>query len=151
MLELRAVRARDKCLTTDVAKENAAFYRSEGMPMELRTAELLMSEEKIFSQKPIPLVMIPDQVYLIRNEDLVIVDTKCRKNRIVTDKERLQFSLYRMGLQNTRHPKLRGLNVRPYGYVRFVVNGRVSYTKVDTFTDEQLVHIWLSTYCDREQ
>ncbi len=112
----------------------------EGMPEELRTARLLFSEQPLWAHKPIPLYGVPDQVYLTRDNELVLVDTKNRSRPRVTLKDVVQLSVYLVILRYARHPAIVGRAARPYAYVRCETHGKVQYLAVRLLTTEQILH-----------
>lgn len=108
-----------------------AWLCQENMPQQLRKAKLLMNEEFIsndlFNGKV-------DQVYQLKNNILIIVDTKTHAK--VTLSDILQLSIYRYILKDTKHL------ISDFAYVRHAVNNQIFYTKVkllDSFIIKGLI------------
>lgn len=105
----------------------------EGMPAELATGRLLLSERPVWTAYPIPLYGIPDQVYMTPDGALVPVDTKSRRRASSSVRDVVQLSVYRAIFAYTDHPLLRGRSVRPYGYLRLARDGCVRYVRVTLY------------------
>tara|TARA_R110002095_G_scaffold83032_1_gene72074 strand:+ start:531 stop:1172 length:642 start_codon:yes stop_codon:yes gene_type:complete len=106
----------------------------EGMPGEIRTAKLLMSEMPIACSAPTALHGTPDQVYKLKSGQLVPVDTKTGSGRVYLSVI-VQLSVYRTILIS------RGHCVAPYGYVRLVEGGNVRYERVDLWSPQRVVDL----------
>ena len=96
-----------------------AWLCQENMPQILRKAHLFMNEEFISNEYFKGKV---DQVYQLKNNTLIIVDTKSHTK--VTLSDLLQLSIYRYMLKNNN------LNVSKYAYIRHATKGNIFYTKV---------------------
>ena len=96
-------------------RQRAAFFDREGMPDDLLLARLVLSEERLICDHPIPLSGRPDQVYRTDDNQLIIVDSKTRKRTKVYDKDRAQLSGYKVVIEHCGHRTVRGLVVRDYG------------------------------------
>lgn len=55
-----------------------AWWKSENMPYELRSATLFLSEQDISTTQPVPMHGRVDQVYQTKNGVLIPLDTKLR-------------------------------------------------------------------------
>jgi hypothetical protein len=111
----------------------------EGMPQELRTAVLLLSESPLWTRKPLCFYGIPDQVYLALDGELILVDTKSRRHSRVTLSDVIQMSVYLLLLRHSRHPAVRGRGVRPYAYVRCETDNKVEYLAVHLLGTEEIM------------
>lgn len=56
-----------------------AWWKSENMPYELRSATLFLSEQDISTTQPVPMHGRVDQVYKAKNGVLIPLDTKLRQ------------------------------------------------------------------------
>tara|TARA_R110001583_G_scaffold141929_2_gene294217 strand:- start:1264 stop:1905 length:642 start_codon:yes stop_codon:yes gene_type:complete len=110
------------------------WQSSEGMPDEIKRAKLFMSEENISCLLPTALHGTPDQVYRTSGGDLIPVDTKTGGGRLYLS-HTVQLSVYRTILIGMGH------SVTSYGYVRLVVDRRVTYKKVELWTPERIVQL----------
>lgn len=121
-----------------------AWMRRENMPTELRSATLVLNEERLTCDAPVPMVGQPDQVYALLDGDLVIVDTKVRKWARAYKKDIAQLSVNRMLLLHSDHPAIAGRQVKPYGYIRVESSLRgVTYIRVDLRSQSEVFHWWL--------
>ena len=114
----------------------------EGMPAALRGAELVLSEELICTQHPVPLHGRPDQVYRLERGlgPLVIVDTKRSVTGRVTPDMVVQLSVYATILRHAPLPGCGGVEVAPWGFVRLTQRGRKPrYVRVTLWTDQDIV------------
>jgi len=156
MDDLRAIWRRDKVWTTAESEKLMEWFRMENMPDELKTAELVMAEEMFYTQKPIPLSLKPDQIYLTKDNWLVPVDTKTRYHREVTMKDIIQISYYKMGMRYTWEKRFsdnkgKKHKIAPYGYIRLAKEScRPIYVKVKLLSDDQLMDIWLATILEEK-
>ena len=127
------------------------------MPVELQNAELILSEEKFFCQKPFPQVMKPDQLYLNEHGLIVPVDTKRRWEPALTWKDVIQVSAYGVGIRHTWHEKLVGKEVASYGYIRFAVPDRregaetIIYKRFKMLSEAKVIELWLLKHLPRER
>ena len=115
------------------------FFRDEHMPTELQSASLVLSEERMRCDYPVPLSGQVDQVYRTTSGDLILVDTKTRKKPTVYESDRMQLSSYKVLLNHGDHPVARGVPVRGYGYIRFLIAGRPRYVRVGLASEAQVV------------
>lgn len=113
----------------------------ERMPAEIADGRLLLSESPVWSEYPIALYGIPDQVYVTPDGALVSVDTKTRAKRFVTVRDVVQLSVYRTIFIYTGHPQLKGRSTRPYGYLRIVSDGRTDYVRVRLYVAEIIMKL----------
>ena len=114
----------------------------ERMPRALRQAELVLSEELISTQHPVPLHGRPDQVYRLERGlgPLVIVDTKRSVTGRVTPDMVIQLSVYATILRHAPLPGHEGVEVGPWAFVRFTRCGRKPrYVRVILWTDQDIV------------
>lgn len=106
------------------------WVESEGMPLELQLARLIMSETPVSTLFPRPLHGTPDQVFMTRKGKLVLVDTKVRRNGRVKHSDIIQLGVYRIILSQTRREP-----IARHGYIRVVqqigTQRRVSYRRVN--------------------
>jgi len=117
------------------------YVAREHLPKELRreVALLVLSEGgraadfpihrkrngEIYTDYPIPLQGIPDQVYRRKaDKKLIVVDTKARKSFKVYPADKLQLSIYAYILHYGYN-----LPVENYGYIRLEKQGLVRYVK----------------------
>lgn len=108
------------------------------MPAEIASAPLVMSERRLSTNRPIPLIARVDQVFLIEGR-LVPVETKTRFLREVFDYDRIELGVQAVVLRHANVPGLRDYPVADYGYVRLVrPDGSVAYRRT-SFPDEQQV------------
>lgn len=123
------------------SRELRRWQDAEGLPDELRTATLAMSECDISCSEPVPLHGRVDQVYRTARGVLISVDTKVRKRHCVRRSDVVQLSVYAMALSQ-RHEA----PVASYGYVRTVVEApdgdSVRYYRVRLFKPRVLVALW---------
>jgi hypothetical protein len=97
------------------------------MPAELATARLVLSEKRLTTNRPVPLVARMDQVFLVQGR-LVPVETKTRFLRQVYEADRIQLGVQAVVLRHAKHRSTAGHPVANYGYVRLVrPDGTVSY------------------------
>ncbi len=104
------------------------------MPAEIRKGRLLLSERPVWTEYPIPLYGIPDEVYLVSGDALVLVDTKVRPLPVVSVRDAVQLSVYRAILSYTQDALFRGRVSQPYGYIRFSWNGSIRYVRVQLYS-----------------
>ncbi|WP_448205374.1 hypothetical protein [Azospirillum sp. sgz302134] len=116
----------------------------ERMPAELRTAQLLLSEEPLRALAPIPLAGQPDQVYVTADGCLVPVETKTRRRAIVYDRDVAQMSVYGVLLEHAKDERLEPYEAARYGYLRLVLPERVQYVKVPLASEEAVAKMWLN-------
>lgn len=122
----------------------------EGIPAEIRRGRLLLSERPVWSEYPIPLYGIPDQVYEVAGSSLLVVDTKVRPRPAVSIRDAVQLSVYRAILTYTRHPLFKGRTTQPYGYLRFCWNGCVRYMRLQLYSVDAVMRLALA-YLQAEQ
>lgn len=115
------------------------WQRAETMPLELRTAELLLSECPVWTYTPLPLHGVPDQVYEALNGDLIVVDTKARRAPRVYLSDIVQLSVYGVILRHTRFAPVASRTVRPYGYVRCRGNQSVHYVRAQLLSEADVI------------
>lgn len=114
------------------------------MPAEIRKGKLLLSERPVWAGYPMPLYGIPDQVYLVPGDALVVVDTKVRTRPVPSMRDVVQLSVYRTILTYTQHPLLRGTPSRSYGYVRFSWDGVTRYVRVQLYSVDAVMRLALA-------
>ncbi|WP_207461290.1 PD-(D/E)XK nuclease family protein [Azospirillum sp. SYSU D00513] len=119
-----------------------AWLYLEGLPQELRTASLLLSEQEIRTHLPVPLHGIPDQVFLTAEGLMVVVDTKTRPLARVRFSDVVQLSTYALILASTTDPRLAHRRVAAHGYVRLVSGVDVRYERVALLPAAEVVGIW---------
>ena len=114
---------------------------SERLPWELRDAIIFLNERDIATRSPFPLHGRPDQVLQLRDQSLVILDTKTRDYVFVHLSDIIQLSVYAVILSG------QGYRVRPYGYIRLVLRNtepkKVRYVKVRLLKTKQIQKLWL--------
>lgn len=108
------------------------------MPAEIASARLVLSERRLSTNRPIPLVARVDQVFLVHGQ-LVPVETKTRFLREVYDYDRIELGVQAVVLRHANVVGLRDYPVADYGFVRLVrPDGTVAYRRT-SFPDEQQV------------
>jgi hypothetical protein len=111
------------------SSQDPAYHTLERsrMPAELATARLVLSEKRLSTNRPFPLVARMDQVFLVHGR-LVPVETKTRFLRQVYDADRIQLGVQAVVLRHAKHRLTAGYPVADYGYVRLVrPDGSVAY------------------------
>lgn len=108
------------------------------MPREIASARLMLSERRLSTNRPIPLIARVDQVFLVQGR-LVPVETKTRFLREVFDYDRIELGVQAVVLRHAKEPGLRDYPVADYGYVRLVrPDGSVAYRRT-SFPDESQI------------
>lgn len=77
-----------------------AWWKSENMPYELRSATLFLSEQDISTTQPVPMHGRVDQVYKAKNGVLIPLDTKLRQVNHIYESDIIQLSVYRVILSH---------------------------------------------------
>lgn len=122
----------------DQPSEYEATERA-AMPAEIATARLVLSERRLSTNRPIPLVARVDQVFLVDGR-LVPVETKTRFLREVFLYDRIELAVQAVVLTYARPAELRAYPVADYGYVRLVrPDGTVVYRRTDLPGEQQVV------------
>jgi len=114
-------------------------------PAELARAKLVMSEQDILADVPIPLAGRPDEVYRQSSGHLVPVETKTRNRAKVHREDLIQLSVYRVLLQRAKHNGLPGRPGRPvagYGFVRIVTPSGVRWRRVVLMSEAEVVQLY---------
>ncbi|WP_407229578.1 hypothetical protein [Escherichia coli] len=118
-----------------------AWWKSENMPYELRSATLFLSEQDISTTQPVPMHGRVDQVYKAKNGVLIPLDTKLRQVNHIYESDIIQLSVYRVILSHKYKAP-----VAKYGYVRTVVEtadgDRVRYIKTNLLSEKEVVKLW---------
>ncbi|EPS8934101.1 hypothetical protein ACVJEA_002742 [Vibrio cholerae] len=118
-----------------------AWWKSENMPYELRSATLFLSEQDISTTQPVPMHGRVDQVYQTKNGVLIPLDTKLRQVNHIYESDIIQLSVYRVILSHKYKAP-----VAKYGYVRTVVEtadgDRVRYIKTSLLSEKEVVKLW---------
>ncbi|MBG9433307.1 hypothetical protein I5772_22220 [Klebsiella pneumoniae] len=118
-----------------------AWWKSENMPYELRSATLFLSEQDISTTQPVPMHCRVDQVYQTKNGVLIPLDTKLRQVNHIYESDIIQLSVYRVILSHKYKAP-----VAKYGYVRTVVEtadgDRVRYIKTNLLSEKEVVKLW---------
>lgn len=118
-----------------------AWWKSENMPYELRSATLFLSEQDISTTQPVPMHGRVDQVYQTKNGVLIPLDTKLRQVNHIYESDIIQLSVYRVILSHKYKAP-----VAKYGYVRTVVEtadgDRVRYIKTNLLSEKEVVKLW---------
>lgn len=114
----------------------------ENMPHRLMMSRLFLSETPLSTRTPIPLHGTPDQVFMARNGQLLLVDTKVRGRHRVEKADIVQLSVYRVILAHTHI----GRPVASFGYIRTVVPNaplrhRARYHKVRLLSESAVISI----------
>lgn len=116
------------------------WANTERLPWELRDAALFLNERDIATSSPVALHGRPDQVLRLRDQSLVILDTKTRDYVYVHLSDVIQLSVYALILSAN------GYKVRPYGYVRVVLRNtetrEVTYVKVRLLKKRRVINLW---------
>lgn len=118
------------------------WFWEEGMPWRLRHCKVVLNEQQIYTDGPLPMHGTPDQVLERANGDLVILDSKTRDRAEVFISDIIQMSVYRYILTHGY-----GRKVSPHGYVRLVQvkpghKPKVKYKKVRLLGDLAMNHLW---------
>lgn len=120
--------------------DRARQQRSDASwPADLK--RLVMSEQPLGIDHPLPLCGTPDEVYFNRDHRLVAVETKTRDYARVYLSDRIQLSVYAVLLRYARHRMLPlgpGRAVAGYGYVRIVTPHGVKWRAVELLTLAQV-------------
>lgn len=119
--------------------------RREDYPAQLAGAKLVMSEQDILTDAPVPLAGRPDEVYRHRDGYLVPVETKTRKHVKVHREDLIQLSVYRVLLRHSDHnalPGRPGRAVADYGFVRIATPSGVRWRAVALMTEAQVVQLY---------
>lgn len=114
----------------------------DNMPVRLMLSTLYLSEAPLSTQSPIPLHGTPDQVFLSRRGQLLLVDTKVRGRHRVDQADIIQLSVYRVILAHTQGSR----PVARFGYIRTVTPNapsrhRVRYHKVRLLPERTVVSL----------
>lgn len=109
------------------------------MPAEIANGRLVLSERRLSTNRPIPLIARVDQVFLVEGR-LVPVETKTRFLREVFDYDRIELGVQAVVLAHAKVPELRGYPVADYAFVRLVrPDGAVVYRRTSFPTEQQVV------------
>lgn len=92
-----------------------AWKEQDGMPRELRNAEVFLNEAPISFTHPFTTHGRVDQVFLTQRGTLIVLDTKYRLSMKVKTSDVLQLSCYAVALRQSYDKP-----VARYGYVRLV-------------------------------
>lgn len=115
---------------------------NENMPPELRTAEVVLSEQEVECTVQVPLFGKVDQVYRTRSGLLVPVDSKLRNRMSVKPADQVQLSTYGYILRHNPEYKALG-KVADTGYIRFQsTGGSVVYQPVRLISDSTIEAIY---------
>lgn len=129
-------------ILTRAEVDREQWFREEGMPWRLRRCKVVLNEQQIHTDGPLPMHGAPDQVLERTNGDLVILDSKTRDRAEVYISDIIQMSVYRYILTHGYDHK-----VSPHGYVRLVQirpgrKPKVKYKKVRLLGDLAMTHLW---------
>lgn len=118
-------------------KDIFGFFYSEDMPKSLEDAEVVLSEQDIYTRYPVPMHGRVDQLYETVN-GFVLVDTKrSYQFREVTESDIIQLSVYRTILLN------KGYAVSREAYIRNVTNGRrIRYISIELYSSKYVVDLY---------
>lgn len=115
------------------------WFHNERMPRILRSAQLVLNETSISTQKPFPLHAQVDQAFRTKKGQLVLVDTKTRREPVMHEDDVTQLSLYAFILRTQGERSL-----APYGYIRTITSSHpdrksVYYHKVPILSSRQVL------------
>lgn len=115
------------------------WFHNERMPRVLRSAQLVLNESLVSTQQPFPLHGQVDQAFRTKRGQLVLVDTKTRREPVVHHDDITQLSLYAFILRTQGEKRL-----APYGYIRTVTSSHpdsksVYYHKVPILSSRQVL------------
>ncbi|WP_249554615.1 hypothetical protein [Shewanella sp. 8A] len=118
-----------------------AWWKSENMPPELRSATLFLSEQDVSTTLPVPMHGRVDQVYQTKRGILIPLDTKLRQINHIYESDIIQLSVYQVILSHKYK-----VPVAKYGYVRTVVEtadgDKVRYIKTTLLSEKEVVKLW---------
>lgn len=118
-----------------------AFERP-AMPAVLANARLALSEVRLTTELPVPLVARVDQVYV--SDGLAIpVDTKRRRVARAYPYDIVEVSVQAVVMRRARPQALRGALVAQFGFIRVVTSdtAQPTYLRIELLSEEQLVEI----------
>lgn len=116
----------------------------DGMPGELRRGRLVLSEQEIEADHPVPLMARPDQVYETDAGYLVPVDLKFRAGGSVLSADRLQLSVAATILRSAS--RFNASPVAGHGYIRIQRGPHRRWVRVKLLPDSVVAAAWLAYY-----
>lgn len=121
---------------------NYDAFERPAMPAVLANARLALSEVKLTTELPIPLVARVDQVYVA--DGLAIpVDSKRRRVARTYPYDIVEVSVQAVVMRRARPQALRGAQVAQFGFIRVVTSdtAQPTYLRIELLSEEQLVAI----------
>lgn len=107
-------------------------------------AELIISEQNLNTDDPVPLTGRPDEVYRHPAGYLISVETKKRSYPRVYDSDRIQLSAYAVLLKHATHQSLPGGQdraVADYGFMRLVTPHGTRWQTVWLLGENEVVRL----------
>ncbi|MBB3267662.1 hypothetical protein FHW79_005327 [Azospirillum sp. OGB3] len=141
MVRLEVGKVRDRVREREDA-DRLLWLRRENMPAELARGRLVLSEEEVRTNLPVPLLGRPDQVFMSDAGLLVPVDTKTRRLPRVFLSDIVQLSVYGTILNFTTDPRVAGQDVAAYGYIRMPTLYGVVWARVALLKPSAVVELW---------
>ncbi|MDR6775685.1 hypothetical protein [Azospirillum sp. BE72] len=141
MERLEIGKIRDRVREREEA-DRLLWLRRENMPAELARGRLVLSEEEVRTNLPVPLLGRPDQVFMSDAGLLVPVDTKTRRLPRVFVSDIVQLSVYGTILNFTTDPRFAGRDVAAHGYVRMPTLAGVAWARVALLKPAAVVELW---------
>ena len=126
------------------ATARTAVLLLDGMPGELRRGRLVLSEQEIETDHPVPLMARPDQVYENDAGYLVPVDLKFRASWSVLPADRLQLSVTATILRSTT--RFDACPVSGHGYIRIQRGAHRTWVRVKLLPDSFVAAAWLAYF-----
>lgn len=134
--------------------QRVRWESKENLPEELRGAKLWASEKSFQCRRPVPLIGRVDQVYRVKKNHLITVDTKHRNKVVVYESDRLQLSQYAVLIKRRPWGWMSGMKVEQHGYLRLVTHEGVHYRRVELMPENEVVsayHRYLDILSGRER
>ncbi len=119
--------------------QRARWESKENLPDELRGAKLWASEKSFQCRRPVPLIGRVDQVFRVKKNHLIPVDTKHRNKASVYESDRLQLSQYAVLIKRRPWGWLSGMKVEQHGYLRIVTHEGVIYRRVELMPEKDVI------------